>query len=339
MDLSTDYLGLHLLNPIVISASPLQRDLDNIRRMEDAGAAAVVLHSLFEEQIDIESKDLSLALDEGSETNAEGLSYHPDLRDYNLGPEPYLEHIARVKKATGIPIVASLNGVSLGGWTRYARLMQEAGADALELNLYFLPTDITLQPATLENQYCEVVQSVKSSLTIPLAVKISPFFTCMPNILQRLDNAGADALVLFNRFYQPDFDIEALEISPRLNLSTSAELPLRLNWVAIAYGHVNADLAITGGVHTPEDVLKSMMAGAKVAMMTSAILEKGIPHVTEVLTGVRAWMEEHEYDSIRLMQGSLSRGKAPHPANFERANYMRVLSSFPLGYDAPIFQG
>lgn len=339
MDLSTDYLGLHLVNPIVVSASPLQRDLDNIRRMEDAGASAVVLHSLFEEQINIESKDLSLALDEGSETNAEGLSYHPDLRDYNLGPEPYLEYIARVKKATGIPIVASLNGVSLGGWTRYARLMQEAGADALELNLYFLPTDITLQPATLENQYCEVVQSVKSSLTIPLAVKISPFFSCLPNILQRLDDAGADALVLFNRFYQPDFDIEALEICPRLTLSTSAELPLRLNWVAIAYGHVNADLAITGGVHTPEDVLKSMMAGAKVAMMTSAILEKGIPHVTEVLTGVRAWMEEHEYDSIRLMQGSLSRNKAPHPANFERANYMRVLSSFPLGYDAPIFRG
>lgn len=335
MELSTDYLGLRLANPIVVSSSPLQRDVDNIRRMEDAGAAAVVLHSLFEEQIALESEDLSLGLDEGSETNAEGLSYLPDLRQYNVGPEPYLEHIARVKKATGIPVIASLNGVSLGGWTRYARLMQQAGADAVELNLYFLPTDATLQAATLESQYCEIVQRVKRSLAIPLAVKLSPFFSSLPNMLERLDNAGADALVLFNRFYQPDFDLEALEISPSLSLSTSAELPLRLNWVAIAYGHVNADLAITGGVHTAEDVVKSMMAGAKVAMMTSAILENGIGHVSQVLAGLRAWMEEHEYESIRIMQGSLSRKKAAQPANFERANYMRVLSSFSNGNTGP----
>jgi dihydroorotate dehydrogenase (fumarate) len=303
--------------------------------MEDAGAAAVVLHSLFEEQIDLESQDLSLGLDEGSEINPEGLSYLPDLRHYNVGPEPYLEHIARVKKATSLPLVASLNGTSLGGWTRYASLMQQAGADAIELNLYFLPTDLTLQAATLESQYCEIVQRVKRTISVPLAVKLSPFFTALPNILVRLDNAGADALVLFNRFYQPDFDLDTLEISPTLTLSTSAELPLRLNWVAIAYGHVNASLAITGGVHTPEDVLKCMMAGASSAMMTSAILEHGIPHISRVLTGIRDWMELHEYPSIRTMQGSLSRKKATHPANFERVNYMKVLSSFPSAPAVP----
>lgn len=339
MDLSTDYLGLRLANPIVVSSSPLQREIDNIRRMEDAGAAAVVLHSLFEEQISLESEDLARGLEEGSEINAEGLSYLPDLRHYNVGPEPYLEHIAQVKKATSIPIIASLNGVSLGGWTRYARLMQQAGADALELNLYFVPTDFTLQAATLESQYCEIVQRVKRSLAIPLAVKLSPFFSSLPNMLHRLDSSGADALVLFNRFYQPDFDLEALEIAPSLTLSTSAELALRLNWVAIAYGHVDADLAITGGVHAPEDVLKSMMAGAKVAMMTSAILENGISHVARVLSGLRDWMEEHEYESIRTMQGSLSRKKAAHPVHFERANYMKVLSSFPTGNGARAFLG
>lgn len=335
MDLSTDYLGLQLANPIVISPSPLQHDMDNIRRMEDAGAAAVVLQSLFEEQITIESEDLSLSLDAGSESFPEALSYLPDLQSYNAGPEPYLEHIAKAKQSVGIPVIASLNGVSLGGWTRYAKLMQQAGADALELNMYYLPADPKLQGTALEHQYCEVVQKVKRSIQIPLAVKLSPFFSSIPNILTRIDEAGADALVLFNRFYQPDIDLENLETVPRLALSTSSELLLRLNWVAILFGHLEADMAITGGVHTAEDVLKSMMAGAKVAMMTSAILQNGIPHIGQVLTGLRQWMEEHEYDSIRIMQGSMSRQKTPNSVDFERNNYMKVLSSWPLEHTAP----
>jgi len=330
IDLSTTYLGLTLKNPLVASASPLTEDLGNVRRMEDAGAAAVVMHSLFEEQITLESHELDRYLSHGTESFAESLSYFPDLTDYNLGPDKYLEHLRRVKAAVGIPVIGSLNGVSTGGWIRYAKMMQEAGADALELNVYFIPTDSTLTSAQVEQMYLDLVRDVKAMLKIPVAVKLGHAFTTMANMARRLDQAGANALVLFNRFYQPDFDLEKLEAVPTLTLSSSYELLLRLHWVAILYGHVRADLAVTGGVHTALDVLKAMMAGARVAMMTSALLRNGIGHLRTLPASLVAWMEEHEYTSIRQMQGSMSYRSVANPAAFERANYMKVLSSYTL---------
>jgi dihydroorotate dehydrogenase (fumarate) len=330
IDLSTSYLGLQLKNPIVVSAGPLQRELDNIREMERAGAAAVVMHSLFEEQIDIESEELNRWLEYGSESFAESLHYLPDLENYNHGPEAYLEHLRRVKKAVEIPVIASLNGSSMGGWTRYAKMMEEAGADALELNTYHVAASPEVPGAELEQMYYDVVRQVKAAVRIPLAVKVSYFFSSIPHMMRRLDLAGADGLVMFNRFYQPDINLEELEVVPHLELSRSYDLLLRLNWIAIVYGHVKADLAITGGVHTAEDVLKSMMVGAKVAMMTSALLEKGVGHIRHVLYALRTWMEEHEYESIRQMQGSMARKNVADPAAFERANYMKVLSSYAL---------
>ena len=328
IDLSTTYLGLQLKNPVAVSASPLQRELDSVREMEDAGAAAVVMHSLFEEQIDIESEELNRFLEQGSESFAEAIHYLPDLEDYNHGPEAYLEHLARVKQAVRIPIIASLNGSSMGGWTRYATMMQEAGADAIELNTYFVAANPEVPGSEVEQMYCDLVRQVKSVVRIPVAVKLSHFFSSIPHVLRRMEAAGADGLVLFNRFYQPDIDLEALEVVPRLALSNSYELLLRLNWVAILYGQIKADMAVTGGVHTGEDVLKSMMVGARLAMMTSALLENGIGHIREVLGEVRRWMEEHEYESIRQMQGSMSRRAVPDPVAYERANYMKVLSSY-----------
>jgi len=330
IDLSTTYLGLTLKNPLVASASPLTEDLGNVRRMEDAGAAAVVMHSLFEEQINLESQELDRYLSHGTESFAESLTYFPDLTDYNLGPDKYLEHLRRVKAAVGIPVIGSLNGVSTGGWIRYAKMMQEAGADALELNVYFIPTDSTLTSAQVEQMYLDLVRDVKAMLKIPVAVKLGHAFTTMANMARRLDQAGANALVLFNRFYQPDFDLEKLEAVPTLTLSSSYELLLRLHWVAILYGHVRADLAVTGGVHTALDVLKAMMAGARVAMMTSALLKNGIGHLRTLPASLVAWMEEHEYTSIRQMQGSMSYRSIANPAAFERANYMKVLSSYTL---------
>jgi len=330
IDLSTTYLGLTLKNPLVASASPLTEDLGNIRRMEDAGAAAVVMHSLFEEQINLESQELDRYLSHGTESFAESLSYFPDLTDYNLGPEEYLEHIRRAKSAVRIPVIGSLNGVSTGGWIRYAKLIQEAGADALELNVYFIPTDPALSGTQVEQMYLELVRDVKATLKIPVAVKLGHAFSAMANMAHRVDQAGANALVLFNRFYQPDFDLEKLEAVPTLTLSSSYELLLRLHWVAILFGHVRADLAVTGGVHTAHDVLKAMMAGARVAMMTSALLKNGIGHFRTVLAGLLGWMEEHEYASIRQMQGSMSYRSVANPAAFERANYMKVLSSYTL---------
>jgi len=330
IDLSTSYLGLQLKNPVVVSSSPLQRELDNIRRMEDAGAAAVVMHSLFEEQINVESEDLNRWLENATESFAESLHYLPDLEHYNHGPDFYLEHLARVKKITDIPVIASLNGSSMGGWTRYAKMMQDAGADAIELNTYYLATDATVPGSRVEEMYIDLVKQVKASVRIPLAIKVSHFFSSIPNMMQQLDHAGADGLVLFNRFYQPDIDLEQLEVVPQLVLSRSYELLLRLHWVAIIYDHVHADLAITGGVHTAEDVLKGMIVGARVAMMTSALLENGIDHIRGVLTDVTLWMQNHEYDSIRQMQGSMSRHAVPDPSAFDRANYLRVLSSYAL---------
>lgn len=329
-DLATTYLGLTLKNPLVVSASPLCEDVGNIRRMEDAGAAAVVMHSLFEEQINLESQELDRHLSYGTESFAESLTYFPDLTDYNLGPDEYLEHIRRVKGAVAIPIIGSLNGVSTGGWIRYARMIQEAGADALELNVYYIPTDPALSGTQVEQMYLDLVRDVKASLRIPVAVKLGHSFTAMANMARRLDQAGADALVLFNRFYQPDFDLDNLEAVPTLTLSNSYELLLRLHWVAILYGHIHADLAVTGGVHTATDVLKAMMAGARVAMMTSALLKHGIEHLTTVRADLVPWMEAHEYASIRQMQGSMSYRSVAEPAAFERANYMKVLSSYAL---------
>jgi dihydroorotate dehydrogenase (fumarate) len=329
-DLSTTYLGLPLRNPLVASASPLGEDLGNIRRMEDAGAAAVVLPSLFEEQIALESHHLDHYLSHGTESFAESLTYLPDMQGYNLGPDGYLEHVRRSKEAVDIPVIGSLNGVSAGGWISYAKRIQEAGADALELNVYYIPTDPAMTGAQVEQRYVELARQVKAAVTIPVAVKLGHAFSAMANMARQLDEAGADALVLFNRFYQPDFDLEALDVTPHLTLSSSYEVLLRLHWVAILHGHVRADLAVTGGVHTAQDVLKAMMAGARVAMMTSALLKHGIELLRVVRANLTAWMEAHEYASIRQMQGSMSYRSVSDPTAFERANYMRVLSSYVL---------
>jgi len=330
VDLSTTYLGLTLKNPLVVSPSPLCEKIDNIRQMEDAGASAVVLPSLFEEQITLESHHLDRYLSHGTESFAESLTYLPDMIDYNLGPDGYLELIRRAKFVVDIPIIGSLNGVSTGGWITYAKKIQEAGADALELNTYHIPTDPELTGAQVEQMYLDLVRDVKASVRIPVAIKLSPNFSAIPNMARRLDQAGADALVMFNRFYQPDFDLENLEVVPSLILSGSYELLVRLTWVAIVYGHIRADLAITGGVHTALDVLKAMMVGARVAMMTSALLTHGIGHLNTVRTDLLTWMEQHEYESIRQMQGSMSHRSVANPAAFERANYMKVLSSYVL---------
>jgi dihydroorotate dehydrogenase (fumarate) len=348
IDLSTSYLGLELKNPLVASASPLSEEIDNLRQMEDAGAGALVLHSLFEEQIIMESEELHRSLSAGTESFAESLTYLPevtryqqvpgfgasggvpDMTRYNRGPEGYLEHVRRAAEAVSIPVIASLNATSPGGWVKHARKIEEAGASALELNIYFLPTDPEVSGADIEQTYCELVKQVKNTIHIPVAVKLGPYFSAMANFAQQLDKAGADALVLFNRFYQPDFDIENLEVVPTVNLSTSQELLLRLHWVAILYGHVKSDLAVTGGVHEAEDVLKAMMAGARVAMMTSALLRNGIGHLKLVRSELIRWMEEHEYESVRQMQGSLALRSVPNPGSFERANYMRVLGSYRL---------
>ncbi len=331
INLSTKYLGLKLKSPLVASSGPLCKDLATLRKLEDAGAGAVVLESLFEEQIMIESNDLDRNLWQSADVSAEAQGYYPDFGTYNLGPEKYLEHISQAKKALGIPVIASLNGVSKGGWIDYAKQMAQAGADALELNIYFVPTDITKSANDIENMYLELVEAVAASVKIPVAVKIGPFFSSIGNMALKLEKAGAGGLVMFNRFYQPDFDLEALEVVPHLVLSRSNELKLRLHWVAILFGKIKADMAITGGVHTAEDVLKSMAAGAKVAMLTSALLEQGVGHLKTLESGVREWLEEHEYNSIEQMQGSLSQKNVAHPAAFERANYVKVLNSYALG--------
>jgi dihydroorotate dehydrogenase (fumarate) len=330
IDLGTRYLGLRLSSPLVASAGPLCEDVGNIRRMEDAGAAAVVLHSLFEEQITLESDYLDHHLSHGTESFAESLTYFPDMGSYNLGPDAYLEHIQRVKAAVRIPVIGSLNGVSTGGWIGYAKKIEQAGADAVELNIYYVPTDPEMTAGQVEDMYVELVRDVKASVKIPVAVKLGHAFSALAHLARRLDRAGADALVLFNRFYLPDFDLERLEVVPRLTLSSSHELLVRLHWVAILYSHIEADLAVTGGVHAGEDALKAMMAGARVAMMTSALLKHGIEHVRAVRARMLDWMEAHEYESIEQMQGSMSYRSVREPAAFERANYMKVLSSYAL---------
>jgi len=328
MDLTSSYLGFKLKNPLVASSSPLWESVSNLRALEDSGVSAVVLPSIFEEQLHRQGENLDRNLAQGTESFGEALSYFPVLRDYNLGPDGYLELIRKAKSAVSIPVIASLNGTSRGGWIRYAHDAQQVGCDALELNLYSLVTDPERTSLQIEKDYCELVRELKRSLRIPVAVKLSHFFTAPANLARQLDEAGANALVLFNRFYQPDFDIDQLEVMPKLALSHPHELLLRLHWVAIVYGNVKADLAITGGVHSAEDVIKSMMAGAKVAMMTSALLQRGVRHGSLVLADLARWMEEHEYDSIQQMQGSISYRSAPNPAAFERLNYLWTLSSY-----------
>jgi dihydroorotate dehydrogenase (fumarate) len=327
-DLTTTYLGLQLRNPLVASASPLSKKVENVRRLENAGAAAVVMYSLFEEQITHESHELDHYLERGTHSFAESLSYFPDLDHYNLGPERYLEHLHKVKQAVSIPVIGSLNGVSSGGWVEFAHLIEEAGADALELNIYYLPTEVDLNGAELEEEYVKLVREVRARVKLPISVKLSPFFTSLPNMAKRFVEAGANGLVLFNRFYQPDFDLEELEVVPNLVLSTSNELRLPLRWIAILYGRVEADFALTSGVHTAEDVLKAMMAGANVAMMTSTLLANGLGRLMHILTDLQEWMEEHEYESITQMRGSMSQRAVAEPAAFERANYMKALNSF-----------
>lgn len=327
-DLSTTYLGMKLKSPIVASASPLSKKVEHVQRMEEAGIAAVVMYSLFEEQIIHESLELDHYLNRGANAFAEAMSYLPEAGTYSLLPEKYLENLTKLKKAVGIPVIGSLNGVSKGGWVRYARFIQDAGADALELNLYYLPADPALTAQELENTQVDLVADVKSSIKIPLAVKLSPFYTSLPHFTQRLAQTGADALVMFNRFYQPDFDIEELTIAHTLDLSTSSELRLPLRWISILHGRLDVDFALTSGVHGATDVLKAMMAGAKVAMMASELLSSGVGCVPVILTEIRNWMETHEYESIRQMQGSLCQKFVAEPAAFERANYMKVLSSF-----------
>ncbi len=333
IDLSTTYLGLKLRNPLVVSASPLTEDIDNLRRMEDAGAAAVVMHSLFEEQITLESSELDRQLSQGAESYAESVAYFPEMRAYNLGPEGYVKHIRRAKDAVRIPIIGSLNGVSRGTWTNwldYARHIEDAGADALELNIYFIPTNPQVTGEQVEQLYCDLVRAVKGNLRIPLAVKIGPYFSSMIHLALQLEQAGADALVLFNRFYQPDFDLEHLTVAPDLTLSHPYEVLLRLHWVAILFPHLKADLAVTGGVHSGLEVLKAIMAGARVAMMTSALLRNGINHLAQVQAELVTWMQQNEYESVREMQGRMSHRAVAEPAAFERANYLRVLSSYAL---------
>lgn len=328
MNLSTTYMGLRLSSPLVPSASPLCMELSNLRQMEDCGAGAIVLHSLFEEQIQHESQELDFFLQYGTERFAESLTYYPRIEEYHLGPDEYLSYIARAKETVDIPIIASLNGISAGGWISYAKRMEDAGADGLELNVYYIPTDPRLTGEQVENVYLTVLQAVRMSVTIPVAMKLSPFFSSTANMCARLAQAGASGLVLFNRFYQPDLDIEELEVVPRLQLSTSTESRLPLRWLAILHGRIDASLAGSTGVHTSDDAIKMIMAGADVAMTTSSLLRNGIKHLAEIKAGLEAYMDQKEYESVEQMRGVLSQRNVAEPAAFERANYMRVLTGY-----------
>ena len=327
VDLTTYYMGMKLRTPLVVSASPLSQEIGSIRRLEDVGASAVVLYSLFEEQLRQESLELDYHLNAGTESFAESLSFFPQASEYRLGPEGYMEHIRKARQAVGIPIIASLNGATAGGWAEYGREIEEAGADAIECNIYSIQTDPDVTSAEIEQTYIDIVKSVKKSVSIPVAVKISPYFSNLANMAKRLDQAGANALVLFNRFYQPDIDLEELEIRPNVLLSTPQALRLPLTWIGILYGRVQTSLAGTSGVHDAPDVIKLLMAGANVTMMCSALLRNGINHLHNVENGVVDWMEKHEYESVQQMQGSMSQLRCPDPGAFERAQYMRAVKS------------
>ncbi len=327
IDLSTKYLGLNLRTPLVASASPLSHELDGIRRLEDAGASAVVLYSLFEEQLRREKQNIEYSLTVGTESFAEALTYLPQPAEFRTGPEEYLKHIARAKAAVDITIIASLNGATLGGWTNNARSMEQAGADAIECNIYSLPSGLDDSSLEIENTYLDIVRAVKIAVRIPVAVKMSPYFSNMANMAKRLDEAGADALVLFNRFYQPDFDLETLEIRPNVLLSTPQDLRLPLTWIGILFGRIKADLAATSGIHQAEDAVKMLMAGANATMMCSILLREGPDHIRMVERLLQQWMADHEYASVRQMQGSMSQKRCADPSAYERAQYIRAVKS------------
>lgn len=328
VDISTTYLGMKLRSPLVVSANPLSEKLENIRKMEDAGASAVVLYSLFEEQIRKEREAVTHYLLYGTESFAEALTYFPEPDEYHAGTEDYLNLIRRAKESVDMPIIASLNGASLGGWTKFARKMEEAGADALELNIYTIPTNMNQSGEEIENMYLDILHAVKSAVQIPVAMKISPYFSNLAYMAKRFDMGGADGLVLFNRFYQPDIDLETMEVVPNVLLSTPQAMRLPLTWIAILYKRIKADMAATSGIHTATDVVKMIMAGASVTMMASAVLRSGIDHVRIVEQALRNWMTEHEYESIEQMRGSISQVNAPDPSAFERAQYIRSLKTY-----------
>jgi len=328
MDLSTTYLGLKLKNPLVPSAGPLSHTLDSMKRLEDAGASAIVMYSLFEEQIHHEAAELNHYLSYGTESFAEAISYFPQPDEFNLGPDEYVEHLRKAKEALHIPVIGSLNGISTGGWVQFAKKIEEAGADGIELNIYYIPTDPKLTGQDVEDRYVEVLKAVKSTVKIPVAMKLSPFFSSLAYLVARLDAAGVNGMVLFNRFYQPDIDLETLDVRPNVNLSTPQALRLPLRWIAILHGKIRASLAATSGIHTSEDVLKMLMAGADVTMLCSALLKHGAGRIKEILTQLDQWMLEHEYVSVQQMKGSMSQKSVKDPAAFERAQYMKALNSY-----------
>lgn len=329
MDLTTTYLGLKLRTPLVPSASPLSEEVDSIKRLEDAGASAIVLYSLFEEQLRQDRVELHQHMEAGTFSFAEALTYFPEPDQFHLGPDEYLKHISKAKEAVDMPVIASLNGSSVGGWTAYAKAIQEAGADALELNIYYIPTDLDVASEQIEQTYLDILKAVKSEITIPVAVKLSPFFTNFANMAKRLDEAGANGLVLFNRFYQPDIELESLEVVPNILLSTPMAMRLPLRWVAILYDKLSCSLAATSGIHRATDALKMLMAGADVTMLCSVLIRHGIKQISVIERDLIAWMEEHEYESVEQLKGSLSQKNCPNPSEFERAQYMRAISRMP----------
>jgi dihydroorotate dehydrogenase (fumarate) len=330
MDLTTKYLGLTLRSPLVASASPLSEEIGNIKKLEDAGIGAIVLYSLFEEQIRLEQEEYNFHTTHGTDAFAESLSYFPEIDDYKLGPELYLEHIRKAKAAVAVPIIASLNGSSLGGWTSYAKEMENAGADAIELNIYNIPTNADMTGTQVEQQYVDILKAVKGAVKIPVALKLSPYFSNFSNVAKRFDEAGADALVLFNRFYQPDIDLDEFEVTPNLILSQSNAMRLPMRWIAILKDNIKADLAATSGIHTGTDVIKMMMVGANVAMLCSSLLKHGINHVKNIEDHMKQWMRENDYKSISEMQGSMSQQKIANPGSFERAQYTKAITKYQM---------
>ena len=328
MDLRTTYMGLPLKNPIVASASPLSEKLDNIKRMEDAGAAAVVMFSLFEEQIKRENAAIERLITAGTNSFAESLSYFPDYEDYDTGPEEYLNLLRQATEAVDIPVIGSLNGITNEGWVDTARMMEEAGASGIELNVYYIPANLYITGREVEQRYLDILKEVKNSISIPVALKLSPFFSAMGNMARQFDEAGADALVLFNRFYQPDFDLDKLDVKVNLELSTASEIRLPLLWIAVLYGRINASLAATRGVHSPTEVIKYLMAGADAVMTTSALLRHGIDFLTTLVDGLQTWMEDRQYKSVQQMKGSMSQINCLDPGAFERANYIKIIESY-----------
>ncbi|MCG9889519.1 MAG: dihydroorotate dehydrogenase-like protein [Thermosynechococcaceae cyanobacterium MS004] len=329
MDLTTNYLGLRLRSPLVVgAAAPLSEELDTLKRLEDAGAAAVVMHSVFEEQIQRDVLELHHHLEYGTHSFAEALTYFPEPEIFHVGAEHYLEHIRQAKAALEIPIIGSLNGSSMGGWVEYAQNIQQAGADAIELNIYWIPTDLDLSGADVEAQYLEILRQVKAQVQIPVSVKLSPFFSNTANMAKRLCEMGADGLVLFNRFYQPDIDIEALEVRPQLLLSTPQSLRLPMHWIGLLYGRIPADLAATSGVHNAQDVVRLLMAGAAVTQIVAALLRHGVGHLRSIEQDLENWLTEHEYASVSQLRGTMSQRNCPDPSQFERVQYMKTLQTY-----------